>query len=87
MAVPSGVTAVSVKAVLPCFKVAALSVAVSTGVPTVKPAAVIVALAVESAVPCCYSRLSSFSILLFTIIDCHIMLPYLLEQPMYLLRV
>jgi hypothetical protein len=34
---------------------------VSIGVPTINPAEVIVALAVESAVPCCYSRLSSFS--------------------------
>jgi hypothetical protein len=60
---------------------------VSTGVPTVKPAAVIVALAVESAVPCGYCRLSCFSVLLLAIILCHIMLPNLLEQPMYRLRV
>jgi hypothetical protein len=81
------VTAASVKAVLTLFKSAATVVAVSTGVPTVKPAAVIVALAAESAVPCCYCRFRSFSILLFAIFNRHIMLPYLLEQPMYLLRV
>jgi len=34
---------------------------VSIGVPTVKPAEVMVALAVESAVPCCYRRLGSSS--------------------------
>ena len=34
---------------------------VSVTVPTTKPAAVIVALAVESAVPCSYCRLGRFS--------------------------
>ena len=34
---------------------------VSVTVPTTKPAAVIVALAVEAAVPCCYSRLRGSS--------------------------
>jgi len=36
-------------------------IAVSVGVPTVKPAEVMVALAVESAVPCSYRRLGRFS--------------------------
>jgi hypothetical protein len=95
MAVPSGVTAVSVKAVLTVLRDAGVPlpppsptvIAVSTGVPTTKPAAVIAVLAAESAVPCCYSRLSVFSILLFTSIFGHIMLPYLLKQPMYQLHV
>ena len=87
MAVPKGVTAVSVKAVLTVFRSPGTAVAVSTGVPTVKPAEVIVVLAAESAAPCCYCRLSGFSILLFTSIIGHIKLPCLLEQPMYQLRV
>ena len=61
MLVPNGVTVVSVTAVLTWFRIAALLVAVSTGVPSVKAAAVIVALAVESAVPCSYCWFSGFS--------------------------
>ena len=87
MLVPNGVTAVSVTAVLTWFTIAGSLVAVSTGVPTVKPAAVIAVLAVESAVPRSYCRFSGFSFLFLAIILCHIMLPYLLEQPMYQLRV
>ena len=58
---PNGVRVVSVNAVLTLFKSASTAVAVSVVVPTVKPAAVMVALAVESAVPCSYRRLRSFS--------------------------
>jgi len=36
-------------------------IGVLVGVPTTKPAAVIVVLAVESAVPCCYRRFRSSS--------------------------
>ena len=52
---------VSVNAVLTLFKSAATAVGVSVGVPTTKPAAVIVVLAAESATPCSYRRLRSFS--------------------------
>jgi len=72
--------------VVPVFSVPA---APGTAVmfPTVKPAAVIVALAVSLAVPGCYRGLRSFSILLLTSIVGHITLPNLLVQPMYQLRV
>jgi len=36
-------------------------ISVSVGAPTIKPAAVIVVLAAESATPCSYRRLRSFS--------------------------
>jgi hypothetical protein len=85
--VPNGVTAVSVTAVLTWFRMAGLAVAVSAGVPTVKPAAVMVVLAAESATPRSYCRFRGFSFLFFAIILCHIMLPYLLGQPKYQLRV
>ena len=71
---PNGVRVVSVRAVLIVLRVAGAAAAVfstkgptptvievSVGVPTIKPAAVIVALAVESAVPCSYCRLGRFS--------------------------
>ena len=71
---PSGVRVVSVRAVLIVLRVAGAAaplgsvkgatpsvIEVLVTVPTVKPAAVIVALAVESAVPCSYRRLRSFS--------------------------
>ena len=74
MAVPKGVTVVSVKAVLTVLRVAGAAagvfstkgsaptvIEVSVGAPTIKPAEVRVVLAAESAAPCCYCRLSGFS--------------------------
>jgi hypothetical protein len=72
--VPNGVRVVSVRAVLTVLRVAGAAaplgsvkgaipsvILVLVTVPTTKPAAVIVALAVESAVPCSYCRLGRFS--------------------------
>jgi hypothetical protein len=74
MVVPKRLTVVSVNAVLIVLRVAGFAaplgslkgaaptvMEVSVGVPTTNPAEVIIVLAVESAVPCCYSRLSCFS--------------------------
>jgi hypothetical protein len=88
IAVPRRVTVSSVRAgVTTSFK-PAVCVGVVVTEPTTKPALVIVVLAVALAVPCSYCRLSSFSFRLWTfiVVNCHVMLPYLLGQPMYQLR-
>jgi hypothetical protein len=86
---------VSVKAVLTVLRVVGDAlpppsptvIAVSIGVPTTKPAEVMVVLAAESAVPCSYCGFSFFSFTLCTftaVIGCHIMRSNLLEPPMCL---
>jgi hypothetical protein len=88
IAVPNIVTVVSVIAgVTTSFK-PAVCVGVVVTDPTVNPAPVIVELAVALAVPFSYCRLSSFSFRLWTfiVVNCHVMLPYLLGQPKYRLR-